>query len=452
MSLSRFAHDAIEGLTGAESALKNALSGAASDQLSKGVNALNRVMNDQPNALFEAALRNGLNTPLESLYGDIKTAYVSFSTRPVDFASAVRTSVKARLSAAQIQTVLLGQGGPNEALSVVRQIQNSLSETIQGVKVVEDLLSPAGREQRLRSLIQSLVGADAPALIGQLGAGLAKQAFADLLAELQPSMDTLLADVTETRTRLESLRDKLGSAGFPELNSILGVELQKAVNSLADDVAGAIPAAQLADGRYFNEHSQTIIMENLRRRLIDAVLGSGVAKAYQTALKERLYDLQARMRSGMDGVFQTANQLATEALSSALSEIDKEFSDFLGSNLSDVMASAKLDGHAHIVGDSIKELTLDADLRLKIPDDFGFHGFLRIRELSSDNTPVGCLAGYDKATEVVMGAKDVSLSWLSPKLKAGLQGKFIFKAQNGNFEVVGMGGGVSVNGAIKFEV
>src|SRR6185295_9708561 len=120
-----------------------------------------------------------------------------------------------------------------------------------------------------------------------------------------------------------------------------------------------------------------------------------------------------------------------EALSSVLSELDKQFADFLGNNLKDVMAAAKIDGHAHIINDSLKELSVDADLRLKIPDDFGFHGFLRIRELSSDNTPVGCLKGYDKATEVILGAKDVSLSWLSPDLRANLDGKFIFKAQNG---------------------
>ncbi len=452
ISLAKFAHDSIEGLTGAEQALKGALGDLASAQLTRGLTSLNAVMSDQANALFTQALQGGMDGPLGSLYDEMRAKYALYPGNPAAFSAAVKTAVATRISSAQLQNALLGKGGLNEAASVVAQVQAPLNDAISGLRVMEDLLSPAGRDARLRTLIQSLIGSEAPALVGQLASGLAKEAFADLMKDVQPSLDSLAVEIRDVRQRLEELRSTLGSVGLPEVNAKLSGSLATVVTDLSNDLSKLISAAELADGRYFTEHSREQVVADLRKRLIDAVLGSGVTKLYQTALRERIYDLQARMRTSLDGVFQVANQLGVQALSSVLAEADKAFADFLGSNLKEVMAAAKVDGHAHIIDDSLKELSLDADLRLKIPDDFGFHGFLRIRELSSDNTPVGCLKGYDRATEVVMGAKDVSLSWLSPKLKANVDGKFIFKALNGSFEPVGMGGGVGVTGDMKFEL
>ena len=452
ISIAKFAHDAIEGLTGAETALGSALGGAANTQLTRGLSSLNRIMGDETTPLFENALRSGLNTPLEAVYNALNTSYAVNGANPAKFVADAKAAVTLQLNAGTIRNALLGQGGVDQALSVVKQVQNALGDADQALGVVEDLLIPAGRDQRFKNVIQALVGSEAPGLIGQLGAGLANAAFSKLLQDVQPSLDALAAEVHTVRSRIADVSAKVGLGGFPEVNAVLGAEIQKAVDALAVEVSALISSADLADGRYFAEHSKQQVIEDLRRRLVNTVIGSGVAKVYQTALRERIYDLQARMRVALDGTFQTLNQLGTEALSSVLAEADKAFADFAGSNLSKVMAAAKVEGHAHIIGDSIKELTLDADLRLKIPDDFGFHGFLRIRELNSDNTPVGCLKGYDKATEVILGAKDVSLSWLSPNLRANLDGKFIFKLQNGGFEPIGMGGGLGVSGKMQFEV
>jgi hypothetical protein len=114
------------------------------------------------------------------------------------------------------------------------------------------------------------------------------------------------------------------------------------------------------------------------------------------------------------------------------------------------MATANIDGYAKVRNDSLTELRLDLKVSMSVPDEMKAHVFLVIRELSSENSPSECLPKTGKATEVTMGAKDISVEWLFPDTTVSIQAKFLINGDAEGFPLLGMGGGFDLTGEITF--
>jgi hypothetical protein len=155
------------------------------------------------------------------------------------------------------------------------------------------------------------------------------------------------------------------------------------------------------------------------------------------------------VHEAVDSVFQQVNTIIRDTLSDALSEIDNSINGLLGS-VSDTMGAGRINGYAHIVGDSLKELRLDIYAQFKVPSEMEFNAYVLIRELDSESEENGCIEKGDKATEVRIGAKDVDLSFISTDLTASVEAKFTFKTDPG-FAIMGVGAGIELTGELSFE-
>src|SRR5262249_39430109 len=102
----------------------------------------------------------------------------------------------------------------------------------------------------------------------------------------------------------------------------------------------------------FQVISASDIKQYIRQQVEDQFFASGPASQIQTALRQRLYDVDASMRQQMDSVFSQVNGVMKDLIGQSLSSIDDSINSCLGS-VSDVMGAGSLKGHADIDGDSL---------------------------------------------------------------------------------------------------
>jgi hypothetical protein len=236
--------------------------------------------------------------------------------------------------------------------------------------------------------------------------------------------------------------------------SLLG-EIQTAVsqsiqsqNGLIDSLAGDMVSLIAPYRKGLNDlnHIKPLLRDQLREAMMDRFYATAVTANVNRILKQRSYDLEQQMRQVVDGVLEQVDTAARGLVESVLGGVDKKVTQFLG-DAAPVMAGAELKGKAHIRGDSLTDLRLDLMIELKAAEAMKAHVFIEIKELNSDNTPGGCLPPGGMGTEVTLGAKDVALEWLYPKLRVSFDTRFQF---DGNGGLTGMGGGIEVLGNIKF--
>jgi len=113
------------------------------------------------------------------------------------------------------------------------------------------------------------------------------------------------------------------------------------------------------------------------------------------------------------------------------------------------MGAGKVDGFAHINGNSIKLLRLDAEFSWKVPEELRYSGYLQIKELDSTG-PNGCSPPGQPLTEVTCGANNIPLKWISKGVKANIGGRFTFQQSQGVTLPLGFGGSLEMTeGEIK---
>jgi hypothetical protein len=180
------------------------------------------------------------------------------------------------------------------------------------------------------------------------------------------------------------------------------------------------------------------------QKLEDRIFGSIVVSKLREVIKHRLYDLDASIRQTVDSAFQQVNVAIRDIVSGAAQELSNEITLMLD-DISAVAGAGKMNGYAHINGDDLKELRIDAYAQLKVPTEMEFHGFLLIRELNSENFPAGCLDG-GKATEVTLGADNIPVKFAQTDARLAAQAKITLA--DGNARLLGIAGGIDLDGKI----
>jgi hypothetical protein len=117
---------------------------------------------------------------------------------------------------------------------------------------------------------------------------------------------------------------------------------------------------------------------------------------------------------------------------------------------SDSLAAAKIRGAPTFNGDALKKIRLDADVALNLGDEIKFTAYMQITELDSQSSPIECIPAGAPAAEVVIGARDVPLSWFGlspiPPSKLTLSVEARWTLQGGS--VIGIGGLFDVKGKV----
>ncbi len=439
ISLTELGYNALNAATGVESAVKKALGDTAHAQLLKGLQGLGRLLGPQMNGLLAPALDATLpDSALDQALADLQAIG--------------GTGAAARAAAEERLGVLFSPVGgrirnaaanlPGSELPAVL-----IAELDRGVQAVDVVLNVVGKVGDGYPQLQELVKALAALQPGS-GADLAD--LAEQIEQVGQAFDAARVSLEQVRSALLAVRNALGTAGDfrGELNAKLqaiGGVLDGAVALARQDVQGVLLKPGLPGQFSVKEYSKTQFRGLLRQRLRERLGATAFATTVQVALKQRVYDLDATLRLALDNVFQQVNSVLAASLKSALAGVEETFQQSLGGVSQ--MATAKVSGHAHIAGDTLKELRVDAMTRIPTPAPMELGGFFLFRELASVGPGGECFAAGQIANEITFGAVKVPVSkWLGiPYLVADVTTKFSLQREP-KVSPLGLGGSVRLYG------
>ena len=479
-NIANLAFNAIDQATGVSDAITKAATQPIEAALSTGLDEMDQLLDTQMKRMMDGVFDSTVNPVIDQFYSQLSNQWASsWSTLSLaqkqQFVPSVYSNGLSLLvgtgpgAAAHSLTSVLGQlgSGLQTANNLITQIQsylrdgtNAINAVISVVNIgtngqnlpgqgVAGLISPQpdGRSG-IPKLITSLISDMAPRFIDST----AGPTMSNLVGEADSTFAELTQTLTDTEDALIKVSDGLTNAGdfTAELSNILA-----SANSALSNVTMQVT---LQTTQYFGKLNYNIdnpfqvisasdIKQYIRQQVEDQFFASAPAAQIQTALRQRLYDVDAAMRQQMDSVFSQIDGLIKDLIGQSLASLDDSISSCLGS-VADVMGAGSLKGHADIDGDSLKLLRIDGHFQFKCPDNMELNAFLEIKELNSDSSDNGCGDAHNPFTEVTVGATKVPMDWISSGLTADLEAKFTFATQP---VPIDLGGQISLNGDINFQ-
>lgn len=440
ISLTELGYNALNAATGVEAAVKQALGDAAHAQLLKGLQGLSRLLGPQMNGLLAPAVDATLpDAALDAALADLKAIAGN--------GAAAQVAAEARLTA-----LFSPVGGRirNAAANLPGAELPGLltAELNRGIAAVDVMLGVVGKVGDSYPKLEQL--AEALATTQQPGSSAQLNNLAEQIKQVGQAFDAARLSLEQVRAALVQVRSGLDAAGEfrGELNAqlqALGGVLDGAVALARQDVQGVLLKQGLPGQFAVREYSPDQFRTLLRQRVRERLGGTAFATAVQVPLKQRVYDLDASLRLALDNVFQQVNSVLATALKSALAGVEEAFQPALGGVSR--MATAQASGHAHIAGDTLKELRVDAKVQIPTPEPMELGGFFQFRELTSSGPGGECFAPGQMVNEVTFGAVKVPVSkWLGiPHLVADVTTKFSLQREP-KVLPLGLGGSVRLYG------
>ncbi len=446
---------AFDQLSGVADAVNGAIGNASRQAIDEGMKRLNEMMDDQVKKFYDQAFNSLVDPVIDALYDDLKADYLANAGHfgagnPGNLIAGYITgggnSVVNRLKG-----IVDGAGAGQ--MDVLKQLDGNLTQVEDALAQIENLLqkAPDGSRQLVTKLVQELVGDFA----AQFAGAFADEKLKPFLEKVNPSLDEILGVLGDLKSVVSDLRSKL-AAGQEVANELkaklnsLSAEVDTAANKIRNDVNSIFAGFDPNIDNPFADMSKEDLKALIRQKVEDRFFASKVTSSFQEIIKHRLYDVDASIREGIDSVFQQVNGILRDVIGQSLAEVDNTINGMLG-EVNDVLGAGKVNGYAHIQGDSLKLLRLDLYAQLKVPSEMEFNAFLQIKELDSDGTPAACLPKSGKATEVTFGATDVEIDWISPGMRATATGKFTFDSGVTPPILVNLGGGLELTGELSFE-
>ena len=450
---------AFDQLGGLQKAFDKVIS---SQVVAQGMGALDELLDANMKTLMDGVIDPGLDPVLDALYDKINSSY-NHTTKTLNAGVTYSQIISNYVLGSGSTTVLaqlktIGQQSGNVA-GLTKEIADRVDQASQALDQIDQLLAKDGSGQRAKAveLVQE-VAAIASTLLDSPEISAKVSQF---LQDADPTLADIVGILHDLKKQIDgvstNLRNGVGMA--QELQSKLAAataEFNKVANLVQSDFAGLFASYKVGVDDPFMMMTKTDFKNLLKQKIENRLYASLIADIIHHAVKEQLYDLNASIRENLDSVMDQFNIVVRDLLSEAMSGISSDFTNFAnedggsGGIPSGLAAAGRIDGYAHIVGDSLTELRLDVRAKLKVPAEMKFDGYLRIKELNSENTPQSCIPGGGKAMEVTLGANDVKVDWISPDLTANINAKFTF-ATTPKFYPAGFGAGFELTGPLKFE-
>ncbi len=471
INLANFVVNQLDDATGVFKAATDAGCGVIFQGVDDGLQSLGKMLNDQLRDYVTTALDPVISPLSDQLYTDLNTLWVNNQWNPVTISnklnplfgpnSALRNQVSAVLN------------GVNNVTNQFKQITQFVDDTKNALDLIDNqFLAPDGNgnlpiaRNLARELIKTLsqqIGGTLGSLVG--GAGI-DQKIGDiidpLLKDAQPTLADLRAALVQLRGVLVQVQSAVNSGGdlANELSAIVNAQiaeldaLSAAVNT---EISGYLNVFQVGvPGKNFLAYTKAEVRMKIENAIYDRFFGTKLLAKIQSAIKQRLQDVEVSIRQGLDSVFAEVNKLIKKTVSGLLSEVDDAINGVLG-EFASYLGSGSIQGYATFNGDALRKLRLDGKFEFKVPDPTHIEAYLEINQYTSKDTPPGCAQGLgsDTLTEVIIGAKNVAIDFLTPGVKVDLDAKFSFITQGngqGSVHPVGMAGGIAmVQGPISFE-
>jgi len=265
-----------------------------------------------------------------------------------------------------------------------------------------------------------------------------------------PGLTALSASLSDVREDLLILKDALSVGGRfrAELNAILNLPdidlMLGRVKIRIEQILFTWPGGRLAITDLTEEEFKAL----LRRELIAEFEGSAFLRGLSSSLRARLFGLDLSFRISADGLFQLINGFVRELAASAFAVIDDTVNEFLG-NLSDKIGAGRLDGYAHVRGDTLERLSIDAYLRMNITSPMEFSGGILIEQLQAPPLRIGEEIAI-RGPRISIGALDVPFDWLGGGVDATIATRISMNADFPPFPV-NLGGSFSFEDEIGVE-
>ena len=248
------------------------------------------------------------------------------------------------------------------------------------------------------------------------------QGVADQIAQIVDDAKTggLLADI------INPVGERAWSR-FLQLEAALGVN---AATATAADINAVLGGLSLEE-----------FVQLLKDELKSGIMGSDLVQEMQFMLRQTLYDVQDRITSAVQSVLDQLSGVLKDVVAQTVGALEEQINPLSGL-VSKYMGSGEITGYAEINGDSLRKLRLDAKMQFELPEEMTLHVYLEILSYSSEDNFVksGCIDPGEKAVEIRIGARDVSIAWISDirinlevkmSLKDSLDDAFDFPVPNG---------------------
>jgi hypothetical protein len=476
INITNMAFNAIDEATGVSSAFVSAAGNEVFNSLSGGVDSFTDMLSDKAEDMIGDLLDQALDPVIASFLAAVKSNTPSNAKiDPVVLSGLVDTyfrnpSSEAVLALNDVSNAAdLTQDMIDDLVAKLTTIESAIDAVTTGLNTDGDpeidsygLLAkyvPSGGSEAQREVFISL----ASALIDTLGTAISSSEVGDkiheVLAEIDPQLDAAQEVLVQIKDAIGEVKAALATGG----------ELATELETICNNATAQIQAASDAAGDYAEDLVLAMTVEDqpdidaiiaewkaqIAQKITDEIFESQFVADIQEAIKERVYDLQGAFNQAVDTAFAALNSLIRQAMSEALAGIDEAINDnFLG-DVQAYLGSGSLTGYAHINGDSLDELRIDANFKMELPDAMELAAYLQIKELDSDGAEnASCCGGASGAnvTEVTIGALDVALgtSGLSGEaVRADLGVKF---ALDSSGAPIGLGGSFEMtSGQISFE-
>ncbi|GHC48608.1 apolipoprotein A1/A4/E family protein [Roseibacillus persicicus] len=495
INLSSLAINAIDESTGVLEALTQSLAQEATDVLLEGLDAGESLLNDRLDELFDELFESAIDPVIEDFYHVLAAA----NGDPVAMQNAIDTFTNTNGPGTLYYALRNLTGSPGDSGSLADSVDHSLAQVQAAIRAVigqvqfdnssevilgnptltvpEDTVIAAGS-----TAVEGLFArtdADGNGTPDELGYEIAKVLVIALLEELAPEIadnlsavlnaaagallaeveDELISALEEVAPSIEAVKETLmeihNTIGDirEELTLFEALEDAFAASSaeifiLLDSVESV--AEEFIETVDLTEYTEEEVKELLHIALRDQFDGSALIGEVRVILASYLYDLNASLNEGISSGFAQLNRMLTELVEDVM-PVDSGLQNLLD-DLASVGTAGKIDGYAHINGDALRTLRLDAEIELQLPDEFNIAGYFEINQLDSLGSDV-CSYESDGeyAAEVKMGAVDIPARFLGGEPRFDIEGKFTFDTGSG-FSLRGMGGSFEMTGgSLEFE-
>jgi hypothetical protein len=475
ISIANLAFNAIDEATGVGSAIVKAASQPVEDVLTAGLDEMNKLLDTQMKQLMDGVFDKTVNPIIDQFYGALSNEWNGLAlSQKLQFVNNVQTNglkfflgQGAGAPVNNLVSALQNLGnGVSAANNLIGQIQTYINDASNAISAVTGVINtttngqliPAtsgliakqldGSRPIVPKLLQSLVGDLAPQFLDAvLG-----PTVSNVVQEIEPQLSQIGDALDQVQNALGQASGALGTAGD------FTAEIQNTLNNFTAQLTNASLQVSLSVTQYFGQFNYNIdnpfqhvsandIKLFIRQKVEEQFFATDAAASIQSAIRQRVYDVDSAMKQGIDSVFQELNNSMRELIGQSLAELDNSINKCLG-QVSDVIGAGQLSGHADIQGDSLKLLRIDGHFQFKVPNEMELNAFLEIKDLTSDGSS-GCYSSNAPATEVTIGATGIPLDFAGTDAKANVEAKFTF---DGSIPFpVNLGGQLELIGTLDFE-
>jgi hypothetical protein len=466
LNLANFVLNTVSDATGIAATVNNALGHAVTAPLHQGLVRLDDLLADRMKNHHERLFGTQLDSFVNQLYNHLSSKWTGSGWEGAAVPDLDPFFGTTNVTSRQLYTQVWTRLG---ASTVSAEIQSSLNVAIAALDAFTGPTGPlpAGGSsvptqkvlELTRALVKELAGqinSNLAAVVGGLATSQLDALINPHLQSSAPSLTAVRDALLEMRGALVTVRNRLNSGG--EFRADLNALFQNFVSSEVANVHGKIRSdAQnylntFNSTNRFHQASPALVRQKLRNIVADRFYATSYAANVQVSVKQRVFDLNGALRSALTSSFSQVNEVVRGALNSAFLELDNSFVSMLGF-IGPSMAAASLDGYALFNGDALRQVRMDAKFQWSVPEKTTFSAFLEINQYESGSDLSSCGPLGKDSAEVILGAKNVPIDFLSPNLRVDIGTKFSFDIQaNGRLKPVGFAGSLKKTaGEVAFE-